>query len=170
LGKVVDAYDGDTCRVAFHPPGAFSAPGGPRVDYIQVRMLGYDAPEMKKTKGLAHRPYGEEVRNAFRALVLHKIVAVAVSEEERDPYGRALAHLYVAASPSGPERSVEIRGQRVAIPATADVPLGHPLTGQGLRELIHVNRWMIEHGRVKVYDGGGARPEWTAEELLHGIT
>jgi hypothetical protein len=190
IGKVVDAYDGDTCRVA----AAFPVRGGgpPRIEYLRVRMLGYDAPEMKRVKGLDHRPYGLEVREAFRALVLGRMVVVDVPPPERpDPYGRVLGRLYVAeagaplrggggllracccrrAEPgaAASEGAVfVIRGREVLVPGTADVPSGYRADGaRSLAALLDVNRWMLEHGRVKPC--AGKRAEWTVRELADGV-
>jgi endonuclease YncB( thermonuclease family) len=58
FGVYVDAYDGDTCRLAL----TFPRGNGD----VAVRMLGYDAPEMKKD----HRPFGTEVRDVLRNIVL----------------------------------------------------------------------------------------------------
>lgn len=88
LGKVVDAYDGDTCRVAIAIPTYDTEP---LVEFIHVRMLGYDAPEMKKEQ-LA---YGREVKAVFHALVLGKVVVIDIPVPKKpDPYGRTLARMY----------------------------------------------------------------------------
>jgi endonuclease YncB( thermonuclease family) len=171
VGKVLKTYDGDTCHVAFLAPAAPAA--GRRIEYVPVRLLGYDAPEMRKTKGLDHRPYGEEVRAALRALVDGKLVVVEIPPTERpDPYGRSLGRLFAARAGPQAEKiggSVRVRGRDIAVPATVDVPAGHPVDDAGLRALLDVNRWMLEHARVKPYAGKGARPTWTSEELREGI-
>ena len=93
IGKVIDVYDGDTCRVAFVLPEPNGK--GTRVKYFQVRMLGYDSPEMQRVNDIDHRPYGEEVRDILRTLILDKIVALYIPVPDKvDPYGRILAHLY----------------------------------------------------------------------------
>ena len=100
LGKVVDAYDGDTCRVAVAFPGSPGASSEPVAEQLNVRMLGYDAPEMKKKRKddvADPKPYGTEVREVFRTLVLNRVVVLDIPRPEKpDPYGRVLAHMYVA--------------------------------------------------------------------------
>jgi endonuclease YncB( thermonuclease family) len=105
MGQIVDVYDGDTCRLAIIAPkmGIGDAEGATAVQYLRIRALGYDAPEMK----LAHRPYGLEVKAVLEGLVLHRIVVAYIPTpkedahgyavpEKPDPYGRTLAHLFVA--------------------------------------------------------------------------
>lgn len=198
IGKVVDAYDGDTCRVAIPIP-TFS--GEPEIEYLQVRMLGYDAPEMKKSKGLDHKPYGTEVKAIFHALVLDKIVVIDIPEPDKpDPYGRILAHLYVAkrgnqvqvarspscwsaltCCPSGP-RTIVLTDDESSDPGSetkvvrgrdVDVPITVDIpdgfSEENIDSLLHVNQWMVDNARVKAYNGEGARPNWTVAELRDGV-
>lgn len=106
LGRIIDVYDGDTCRLAVLAPCLQGGP--PAVRFLRIRVLGYDAPEMKKD----HRPYGLEVKAVLSGLVLGRLVVayVPVPREDAahgypvpdrsDPYGRTLAHLFVAPAPS----------------------------------------------------------------------
>lgn len=159
LGKVISVYDGDTCRVAVVTPGR-----PPRAEYVTVRMLGYDSPEMRKTGGLDHAPYGKEVRDALRALVLGKIVVLEIPPlAKSDPYGRVLGRLFAALAPEGAPTNVMIRGRIVEIPETANVDR------KATEAPLAVNQWMVSNARVKIYGGEGARPEWTAAELAHGV-
>jgi hypothetical protein len=90
MGKVVDTYDGDTCRVAIARP-SWGPPAEPVVEYLSVRMLGYDAPEMKKDQ----LPYGREVKAVLASFVLDRVVVLDIPAPKRpDPYGRVLAHMY----------------------------------------------------------------------------
>lgn len=93
VGKVIDAYDGDTCKLAVAIPGS-------GIRHLVIRMLGYDAPEMKTVSGVDHKPYGREVKAVFAHLVLGKMVLAVIPEIKKpdrpDPYGRVLAYLYVA--------------------------------------------------------------------------
>ena len=189
MGKIVDAYDGDTCRLA-----VIVSPK--TVEYFSVRMLGYDAPEMKKD----HRPYGQEVKAVFAHLVLGKIVVAHVPITKKpDPYGRVLAHLYVAQTTSF-IRATKIsllarlcccskstrpyipnadqdnttsftgRKQSVVTPDTVDVPQDYDyISNENFAGLTHVNQWMIDHARVKPYDGKNARTGYTKKELEDGI-
>jgi len=256
LGQVVDVYDGDTCRLAIIAPkmGIGDAAGSAEVQYLRIRTLGYDAPEMK----LAHRPYGLEVKAVLEGLVLGRIVVAYIPvpkesaahgyavPEKADPYGRVLAHLFVAprgaslppprarkappsyaaqeitspspptppggkgmaalcgkcfpclwpnrpspaeardsplvgglpppappltratASPFAPPREVVVRGASVQLPGTEDVPCGYGGSFEETARLLWVNGWMIDHARVKPYDGRTAREGYTDEELAKG--
>lgn len=223
IGKVVDAYDGDTCRVAIAAPSWGREDPADAVRYLNVRMLGYDAPEMKKEQ----LPYGREVKAVFHALVLNKVVIIDIpvpgepdpygraAPDRPDPYGRVLGHMYVAPRgatlslpraadppPRGrlrrlmarlgrrrPERGaleavvladdegvdapgaadVVVRKQAVQVPITVDIPDGCVADDDTLAGLLHVNQWMIDHGRVKSYDGKTGRADWTADELENGV-
>lgn len=198
VGKVVDAYDGDTCRVAI-PIATFS--GEPKIEYLQVRMLGYDSPEMKKVKGLDHKPYGTEVKAVFNVLVLEKFVVIDIPVPDKpDPYGRILGHLYVAkrgdqvqvareasclatllCCPTGPQTMTLTDGE-TSEPGTetvtvrnrdVDVPITADIpegySASDIDSLLHVNQWMIDNARVKAYNGEGARPVWTAAEIRDGV-
>ena len=190
MGKIVDAYDGDTCRLAVIIPQTGTTK---TVEYFSVRMLGYDAPEMKKD----HRPYGQEVKAVFAHLVLGKIVVAHVPDTKKpDPYGRVLAHIYVAQTTSfvcttkvsllarlccckRPQllsskqdyTSFPVRKQTIKTPDTVDVPQDYvPNGNENLAGLTHVNQWMIDHARVKPYDGKSARTGYTKKELEEGIS
>lgn len=126
VGKVVDAYDGDTCRVAIAFPaldggeapagraGAAAAGAEPVVEFLKVRMLGYDAPEMRKGGGLDPVPYGREVKAVLHALVLGRMVVLDIPEPDKaDPYGRVLARMYAVA-----------RGAAIRVPYFAPPPPG----------------------------------------------
>lgn len=78
--KVVDVHDGDTCRVIFQL--------GDKYAKVNVRMEGYDAPELNDPnpdiKKLAF-----EARDLLRTKILDKIVQLNISGPEK--YGRSLA-------------------------------------------------------------------------------
>ena len=93
IGKVIHIYDGDTCWVAISIP---TQDERFRIEYLTVRMLEYDSPEMRTTGGVDHKPYGKEVRDVFQVLALNKMVIISIPVPNKpDPYGRVLAHLYV---------------------------------------------------------------------------
>lgn len=192
IGKVIDAYDGDTCRVAIALP---TWGGAPVVEYLNVRMLGYDSPEMKK----AQLTYGREVKAVFHAFVLDTIVVLDIPVPEKpDPYGRVLAHMYAlergAPHPSSPlpyqppgpgalngagtdstlgtrgTVALEVRKQAVNVPVTVDVPSDCVLDDASLARLTHVNAWMVANAHVKEYGGGAARTDWSADEIEHGVS
>jgi len=184
LGKVIKVHDGDTCWVAV------LLPGRARPEYLRVRMLGYDAPELKG-KSL---DYAKEVRDVLRKLILGKVVLLAIPPDEKDdPYGRTLGHIYVmprdaparairasrfccfglgsvdAPTPPGPDAKeaerVTVRGRKVEVPPTISIP-GNATVAIG--DMLCVNVWMADHSGSKPYDGKKGRPEWTDGELERG--
>jgi endonuclease YncB( thermonuclease family) len=86
--RVVDVYDGDTCKVLMNYRG--------HIDQWTVRMNGYDSPEMKPPKTNQNREKEKEAaKKAKEALITHftnnyifiKIVGF-------DKYGRLLVEAY----------------------------------------------------------------------------
>ena len=208
FGKVIDVYDGDTCRVALfesdfggdaaaprHKGGALCRGAlcreaaeyrGPLV-YVPVRLLGYDAPEMKVAE---QKAFATEARDALRALILDKIVLLEVPPTTKlDPYGRVLGRVHVLATldkfmrkefrrlwcprffrpqraapaDSGDELRLVVRGAPLAIPVTEDIPAKFSVMDK--MWLTDVSKWMIENKCGKPYDGKKARSGWTPDEL-----
>lgn len=84
LAKVVDVYDGDTVYVVFKYGGSYHK--------FKVRMLGYNAPEMKPGRDVKGR---EEIvkkavvaKNRLIELILNKTVYLIC--EKFDDFGRIL--------------------------------------------------------------------------------
>lgn len=97
LGKCVEVYDGDTCKVIFASPDNVNV-----YHRWTIRMLGYDTPEMKGE----HRDLGVKARDALREKILNKIVYVVCGGS--DKYGRILATIYQVDS-----NSLEISSESV---------------------------------------------------------
>ena len=92
LCKVVDIYDGDTCRVVFNHNGC--------INKWNVRMNGYDSPEMRPSRSLANRDEikkkAVESKEFLRSLVANSAEQlVYVKCGGFDKYGRLLGELYV---------------------------------------------------------------------------
>lgn len=92
LCKVVDIYDGDTCKVVFKVKN--------KLYRWNVRMLGYDSPEMRVS---SQNPQREVIKaNAVKArdylidLVKKPNQLVYISCGEFDKYGRLLGTLYLS--------------------------------------------------------------------------
>lgn len=86
LGKIVDVYDGDTCRV--------NVLLGKDIYQFSLRMYGYDCPEIK-TRDLEEKKYASASKEILKTLILEKLVLVDCSEiSEQDKYGRILARIY----------------------------------------------------------------------------
>ena len=92
LCKVVDIYDGDTCRVVFNHNGC--------INKWNIRMNGYDSPEMRPSRNLENRD--EIKKKALEAKNFLKSLVANSSEQlvylkcgGFDKYGRLLGELYV---------------------------------------------------------------------------
>ena len=90
--KVVDVYDGDTCKVCFSMGGGFYK--------FAVRMLGYNTHEMKQKRNdpqaANNKASAVAARDYLRNLVLGKRVFIQC--QEQDKYGRILGRLYLDAT------------------------------------------------------------------------
>ena len=181
LGKVIDVYDGDTCRLAFiaprrpgekkNPLAALFSREKPSVAYLPVRLKGYDAPEMRSGDP-AEKAAAAGARDALRALLLGKVV-VCVAEARPDKYGRTLADLHAVLSPEERPALVKIGRRAFEVPSTKHHPparkrgeAGAPrgTLGAAGAGLIHANSWMVAQGLGKVY-GGGEKNEWGPAEI-----
>jgi endonuclease YncB( thermonuclease family) len=91
-GKVVDCYDGDTCRIAFYYKD--------EIIQLSCRMQGYDAPEIKISVINPRREYLKDLaiksRDKLKQLTqLSKDGLVKVKFGKNDLYGRPLVNLFV---------------------------------------------------------------------------
>lgn len=77
--KVVDVYDGDTCKIVF--------PVLRKLYKFNCRIQGVDTPEIR-TRDLAEKEFGKKVRDELRKKILNKVVAIHCGEF--DKYGRLL--------------------------------------------------------------------------------
>jgi micrococcal nuclease len=77
--KVVDVYDGDTCKVVF--------PVLRKLYKFNCRIQGIDTPEIR-TRDLAEKEFGKKVRDELRKKILNKVVDIQCGEF--DKYGRLL--------------------------------------------------------------------------------
>lgn len=84
-GKCTKVYDGDTCHIIFEFNNQLTK--------IKIRMLGYDAPEMK-SKDAAIKQKATEARDKLRELVLDKIVTCKLGDF--DKYGRVLCDIFTS--------------------------------------------------------------------------
>jgi endonuclease YncB( thermonuclease family) len=188
VGKIVDVYDGDSYRLAVSMAHIFKEGGLPEptqielsepIRYLTVRLLGCDTPEVRGS----HRPFGLEVRDAIRALILNRVVVAEIPANMHDVYGRTLAHLYVCESKSCHieeeeeefQRKVSVRGHTISIPHTVDCvcvdssDLAHHKYSCSTSDLISVAPWLIQNFCAKIYDGVGARPGYTVQEIADGL-
>ena len=77
--KVVDVYDGDTCKVVF--------PVLRKLYKFNCRIQGVDTPEIR-TRDKTEKEYGLKVRDQLREKILNKVVDIHCGEF--DKYGRLL--------------------------------------------------------------------------------
>ena len=91
LCKVVSVYDGDTCNVVFDHNGV--------INRWNVRMNGYDTPEMRPSKKLPNRDEIKkkaiESRDFLKSLVFNENQLVYIKCSEFDKYGRLLGDLFI---------------------------------------------------------------------------
>lgn len=94
LCKVVSIYDGDTCRVVFNHNG--------HINKWNIRMNGYDTPEMRPSKSLPNRDEikakAKESKNYLKSLIANSPdQLVYLKCGTFDKYGRLLGEMYVNA-------------------------------------------------------------------------
>lgn len=83
-GQVVKVFDGDTFLVRIKN----------REEYVRLREI--DAPEISTRKQTGQEPWGRKAREFALSKVRNKTVRMEVEErEERDPYQRLLAYVFV---------------------------------------------------------------------------
>jgi endonuclease YncB( thermonuclease family) len=91
LCKVVSIYDGDTCRVVFEHNGV--------INKWNIRMNGYDTPEMRPSKKLENRDEikkkAVESRDYLKSLIMNPEQLVYLKCGEFDKYGRLLGDMYI---------------------------------------------------------------------------
>ena len=84
IGKVVEVYDGDTCKIVIYFKNEFIK--------FNMRMLGYDTPELR-TKNEIEKNFAHISKEMLERLILNKIVKVSC--HEFDKYGRVLCSIIV---------------------------------------------------------------------------
>ena len=82
--RVVDVYDGDTCKCVFDFRGNFSK--------FTCRIYGIDTPEIRN-KDLEDKARGYKARDALREVCLNKLVTLTCYNF--DKYGRLLVDFSV---------------------------------------------------------------------------
>jgi endonuclease YncB( thermonuclease family) len=91
LCKVVSVYDGDTCNVVFDHNGV--------INRWNVRMNGYDTPEMRPSKSLLNRDEIKKKaiasRDYLKSLVYNEEQLVYIKCGGFDKYGRLLGDIYI---------------------------------------------------------------------------
>lgn len=85
LAKVIDVYDGDTCKVNIYLHGD-------TLKQFTIRMNGYDCPELR-TKNALEKKYAVHSKSILQRLILDKVVKLECLEF--DKYGRILGRIYV---------------------------------------------------------------------------
>lgn len=98
VGKIVNVYDGDTCKVVFRLGGELLK--------FNCRMNGYDTPEMRPPKSKPGREKEIVAAKAAKARLIELVMGfgqlVRVKCGKFDKYGRLLTDIYV----EGQEKSV----------------------------------------------------------------
>jgi endonuclease YncB( thermonuclease family) len=91
LCKVVDVYDGDSCRVVFR--------NNNKINKWNIRMNGYDSPEIRPSKKLENRDEIKtkaiEAKNYLKSLIMNENQLVYLKCSGFDKYGRLLGDMYI---------------------------------------------------------------------------
>ena len=92
LCKVVDIYDGDSCRVVFNHNG--------HINKWNIRMNGYDSPEMRPSKSLENRleikEKAIESKNFLKSLIGNSPEQLVYLKcGGFDKYGRLLGDIFI---------------------------------------------------------------------------
>ena len=89
LAKVVDVYDGDTCKVVFKFNGVYQK--------FTIRMDGYDCPEMKPKKDLVNRDTEIAAAKAAKDFFIKQLertdYIIWLQCKKFDKYGRLLGDI-----------------------------------------------------------------------------
>ena len=89
--KVVDVYDGDTCKVVF--------PLNQKMYRWNVRLTGYDTPEMRPPRSQENREQeinaARLARDFLKSKVMNDDQLVFIKCGEFDKYGRLLGTLFI---------------------------------------------------------------------------
>ena len=89
--KVVNVYDGDTCKVVF--------PFSEKMYRWNIRLTGYDTPEMRPPKNQENRELEKQLAYKARDFLTSKVMntnqLVYIKCGEFDKYGRLLGTLFI---------------------------------------------------------------------------
>ena len=91
LAKVVDVYDGDSCQVVFEHNRL--------INRWNVRMHGYDTPEMRPRKTVENRleiiEKAKAARDYLKSLIMNEDQLIYIKCHDFDKYGRVLGEIYL---------------------------------------------------------------------------
>jgi endonuclease YncB( thermonuclease family) len=92
IAKVVSVYDGDTCRVVIPYKGEFYK--------WNVRLIGYDTPEMRPSRSKPNRVQEIEAAKAAKKFLISQVMStpeqlIFIKCKDFDKYGRLLAEIYI---------------------------------------------------------------------------
>ena len=116
IAKVVSVYDGDTCRVVIPYKEDFYK--------WNVRLDGYDTPEMRPSKSKPNRDKEIEAAKEAKKFLISKVMStpeqlIFIKCKKFDKYGRLLADIYL-----------------------------------NMNDTISVNDLMVQNGHGYLYNGG----------------
>lgn len=91
IARVVDVYDGDTCRIVFYRNGEYQQ--------HRARMNGYDSPEIKPSLTLVlrdkHIEAAKIAKNELIGMIFKPEQLVKVKCGKNDKYGRLLVTIFL---------------------------------------------------------------------------
>ena len=89
--KIVDVYDGDTCKAVFYL--------NKELHKWNIRMIGYDTPELRPRKNVPNREHeilkAKQARDFLKSLVMNPNQLVYIKCHEFDKYGRLLGEILI---------------------------------------------------------------------------
>jgi endonuclease YncB( thermonuclease family) len=84
IAKIVDVYDGDTCKAVFFMDD--------KLTKFTIRMSGYDTPEIRTNDDI-EKIYGVAAKIIVSRMILNKLIYLKCYKW--DKYGRLLADIYM---------------------------------------------------------------------------
>jgi endonuclease YncB( thermonuclease family) len=176
LGKLVDIYDGDTCKIVLIVNN--------KLQKFTCRLIGIDTPEMKPSLNKPDRD--KEIKAAHhcrnkiiqlgtnckcelstimkktecKSLLLTNTKLIKVKCHEFDKYGRLLVTIYALPSVAGTSvagtsvAGTSVAGTSVAGTSVAGTSVAGTSTSLEVETNKSINTILVECGLAKSYDGG----------------
>lgn len=136
IGKIVDIYDGDTCKIVLWVNGELKK--------FNCRLMGLDTPEMKPSLKKEHRE--QEILNAHRCRNRLMQIVTNCSEHSLD---------LVMKKPES-KKLIDMNTKLITVECLEFDKYGRLLVNlfQHEHDKISANQMLIKEGLAKAYDGG----------------
>lgn len=135
-GKIVDVYDGDTCKIVLFVNGTLQK--------FNCRLMGLDTPEMKPSLTKANRE--QEILNAHRCRNRLMQIVTNCSEHSLD---------LIMKKPDS-KKLIDMNTKLITVECLEFDKYGRLLVNlfQHEHDKISANQMLIKEGMAKAYDGG----------------